>query len=339
MRVGLVCPYDLSKPGGVQSQVIGLQSALGEDAFVIGPGLPTDIPGFDLGRTVGIPGNGSIVPLVVDPRVRSLIKSAAREADLLHVHEPLMPLVSLNALRVGKPVLATFHAAPGIIGRRLYGVMGAGLRRVLGGNVRRMTAVSEVAAAPLSKHLDVTIVPNGVDTHAFQTDIKRVPGRVAFLGRDEPRKGLDILMGAWTEVATRMPAAQLVVVGANRDLPGIDWRGHVDDQVKQEVLGSSSVFVAPNIGGESFGIVLVEAMAAGDAIVASDLDSFRAVAGGVARFFAAGDSAALASALLETLEDEGEARRLGTLGKDRAKDYDWSRVVEAYLGLYEETLS
>jgi len=339
VKVGLVCPYDLAEPGGVQSQVIGLQSALGEDSFVIGPGLPGDVPGVDLGRTVGIPGNGSTVPLVVDPRVRSLIKSAASETDLLHVHEPLMPLVSLNALRVGKPVLATFHAAPGKVGRRLYRFCGTRLRTILGETVRRMTAVSEVAAAPIRKHLDITIVPNGLDTDAFETDSARVSGRVVFLGRDEPRKGLDLLMGAWTEVATRIPGAELVVLGADRGLPGIDWRGRVDDREKQEVLGSSSVFVAPNTGGESFGIVLVEAMAAGDAIVASDLDSFRAVAGDVARFFPTGDSAALASALIEILADERETRRLGALGKDRAEDYDWSRIVSAYLPLYEETLS
>ena len=121
MKVGLVSPYDLSKPGGVQVQVMGLARALeeaGDEPLVIGPGLPDGVPGVDLGRSIAVPGNGSRVPISPDPTVLRIMKSVAGVVDVLHVHEPLMPMASLLALRVGRPVVATFHAAPGQIGSR-----------------------------------------------------------------------------------------------------------------------------------------------------------------------------------------------------------------------------
>ena len=342
MKIGLVCPYDLSKPGGVQAQVLGLSRALqdaGDETMVIGPGLPPGIPGVDLGRSVVVPGNGSKVPVSLDPTVFRMMKSVAGDIDVFHVHEPLMPTVSLSALRVGVPVVATFHAAPGEMGRRFYQFLGGWMERILGGNVFAITAVSETARAPLPASLDVSLVPNGIDVASLQADVDRNPRRVAFLGRDEPRKGLDVLLAAWPTVVEAVPEAELVVMGAERDLPDIEWLGWVDDETKAEVLNGSAIYVAPNTGGESFGIVLVEAMAAGAAVVVSDLAAFSDVGGHAVQYFEKGDAAALADEIVQLLEHEDIRNGLSEAGRARAAEFDWSNVSAAYRVLYQESLS
>lgn len=342
MRIGLVCPYDLSKPGGVQAQVKDLARNLargGDEPTIIAPGLPEAVDGVDLGRTVSIPANRSRVPLSFDPRVVGAIRRAAASMDLLHVHEPLMPLVSISALRVGVPVVATFHAAPGTMGVGLYRLVGSQLKRLLGPNLRRLTAVSRTAAAPLSPDLEVAIVPNGVDVSAFDTGVERHERRVAFLGRDEKRKGLEVLLEAWKTVTTTVPDAELYVMGADRGNQGVTWMGAVDDAAKAEGLGSAAIYVAPNLGGESFGVVLVEGMAAGAAVVASDLPSFRDVGGDAVRYFQTGDPEALASVLIELLGDPAEIELLATAGADRARLYDWANVSARYRSIYLEALS
>jgi len=342
MRIGLVCPYDLSKPGGVQAQVLGLAKALesgGDDAVVIGPGLPSGVSGVDLGRSVVVPGNGSKVPISIDPTVLRVMRSVAGNIDLLHVHEPLMPTVSFSALRVGVPVVATFHAAPGEMGRRFYTLLGGRLKTLLGRNLRRVTAVSETARAALPPDLGVTIVPNGIDAASLRVDGERSPRRVAFLGRDEPRKGLEVLLEAWPLVLESVPEAELVVMGAERDVPGIEWLGWVDDETKTEVLNNSAIYVAPNTGGESFGIVLLEAMAAGAAVVASDLDAFSEVGGHAVQFFENGDALALAAEIVHLFQHENIRSGLSDAGRARAAEFDWSVVTAAYRTIYEESLS
>jgi len=342
VKIGLVCPYDLSKPGGVQAQVLGLSAVLtarGDDTVVIGPGLPVGVSGVDLGRAVVVPGNGSKVPVSIDPTVLRLMRSVAGDIDVLHVHEPLMPTVSLSALRVGVPVVATFHAAPGAIGTRFYNLFGDWMTRILGPNVRRVTAVSETARAPLPTGLDVTIVPNGVDIASLGSDVERNPKRVAFLGRDEPRKGLDILLEAWPLILEQVPDADLTVMGAERDVPGIEWLGWVEDETKTEVLNSSSIYVAPNTGGESFGIVLVEAMAAGAAVVASNLKAFIDVGGHAAQYFESGDARELATEVVQLLQHDDIRSGLAAAGQERAADFDWGSVSAAYRALYEDSLS
>ena len=342
MRIGLVCPYDLSKPGGVQSQVNDLARHLrkaGDQVTVIGPGLPEGTPGVDLGSTMTVPGNRSRVPLSVDPRVAGTIRRAAGDLDLLHVHEPFMPLVSISALRAGPPVVATFHAAPGAVGVGIYTLLRSQQRRVLGPNVHKVTAVSNTAAAPLADDLEVSIVPNGVDVSCFDADVDRLPGRVAFLGRDDKRKGLDVLLEAWGRVSEAIPDAGLFVMGLDRGLEGITWMGTVDDAAKVEGLNSAAVYVAPNLGGESFGVVLVEAMAAGCAVVASDLASFREVGGDAVRYFRTGDPADLAGALIDLMGDTTAVGSLAAAGIERARRFDWEIVAAQYRAVYEQALS
>lgn len=342
LRVGLVCPYDLSKPGGVQSQVLGLREALarGEDeVFVLGPGLPDGVPGWDLGSTVGIPANGSVAPISLDPRVGTAIRTVARDLDLLHVHEPFMPMVGFAALRAGPPVVATFHAAASGLGRGFYKAVGPRMGGLLGRQVRRVTAVSATAAMHLPASLDHVIVPNGVDTSEFVPVSGSRGMRIAFLGRDEPRKGLGVLLEAWPSISEAVPGASLVVMGANRGTDGIEWLGVVDDETKAKVLGDVAVYVAPNTGGESFGVTLVEAMAAGAVVVASDLAAFKDVGGEAGVYFETGNAASLAAAVIGVLGDEDKRAALSEAGSNRASDFDWDRVARLYRDVYEEALS
>lgn len=342
VRIGLVSPYDLSKPGGVQNQVLGLAkvlTGLGDEISVIGPGLPDGVEGSDLGSSIAVPGNGSVAPISLDPRVGGTLRKVTRDLDVLHIHEPLMPLVSLSALRAGPPVVATFHAAPGSFGRRVYNLLGDQLARVLGDNVRRITAVSNTAAAALPASANAIIVPNGLDVAQMKSNHPRVANRVVFLGRDEPRKGLDILLEAWPAILEAVPAAELVVMGAKRDVEGIEWMGFVDDETKIDVLGSAAVYVAPNTGGESFGIVLIEAMAARAAVVASNLPAFVEVGEGSARFFQNGDPKDLAHQVVALLIDDEERATVAAAGRRRAEEFDWAKVAASYRSLYEESVS
>ena len=341
MRVGLVSPYDLSVPGGVQAQVLGLAAYLrawGDDPVVIGPGLPDEVSGVDLGESISLPGNGSMVPIAADPRSRRRIRASSAGLDLLHVHEPLMPLASLLAVHAGPPVVATFHAAPGRAGRLGYRLTRPFLNRLLG-NTRVVTAVSHAAAEVLPARLEVRIIPNGLDVASMRVEIDREPAKVTFLGRDEPRKGLDVLLEAWDPITSAHPGAELVVMNARRDLDGPMWMGRVDEPTKARVLSSSSIYVAPQTGGESFGIVLLEAMAAGAAVVASDLAPFRDLAGDAARFFPVGDSGALAGAVKDLLGDAAERDRLATKGRRIAEEHDWSVVGGVYRELYDEVVT
>jgi phosphatidylinositol alpha-mannosyltransferase len=173
----------------------------------------------------------------------------------------------------------------------------------------------------------------------MKVDVDRDPGAIAFLGRDEPRKGLDVLLTAWPRVRSTVRGASLTVMGSERGIGDARWLGRVDDDTKARVLSSSALFVAPQLGGESFGIVLLEAMAAGAAVIASNLDSFVDVADGAARFFPVGNGHALADALIELLGDQAERDRLAGAGREVAARYDWDRVGAAYRSLYAEIAS
>jgi phosphatidylinositol alpha-mannosyltransferase len=341
LRVGLVSPYDLSLSGGVQGQVLGLArylSGVGDEALVIGPGLPDGVEGVGLGASFSVPGNGSMVPISVDPRSRGKIRSASSDLDLVHVHEPFMPLASLFAIHAGPPVVSTFHASPGRLGSLAYDLAGPILPRALGRTVLT-TAVSRTAASVLPESLQARIIPNGLDVHGMRVDTARDPMKVVFLGRDEPRKGLDVLLEAWKTVASAHPGAKLVVIGSSRRIEGPVWLGRVDDEQKARELSSAAVYVAPQTGGESFGIVLIEAMAAGVAVVASDLEPFRDVAGEAARFFPPGDHTALANHIVDLLTHPAAREQLAAAGRLMAEGYDWSIVGRRYRDVYEEAVS
>jgi phosphatidylinositol alpha-mannosyltransferase len=328
--VGLVCPYDLGVPGGVQHQVRGLESALSErgiDVRVVGPG-----PG-GAGRARRVPVNRSVAPVTLSPTARSRTRRALADVDVVHVHEPLVPVVSLAAL-ASRPLVATFHADPPDGIRRLYRLLRRPIDRLLRGAV--VTAVSPVAASALPWRT-VEVIPNGVEAPSPSEPVDRRPGQVVFVGRDEPRKGLDVLLEAWPSVRASVPDAELVVVGADRPaaLPGVTFAGRVSEAEKWRHLRSSTVAVAPNLGGESFGIVVVEAMAAGCAVVASAIPAFSGVAGGAARLVPPSDAAALGEEIVGVLTAPANAAHLADAGVRRAADFRWETVADRYLEAYK----
>lgn len=340
MRVAVVCPYDLSAPGGVQDQVVSLVEWLreaGHDAWAIAPGEEGPVETHHVGGIVRVPANRSRAPIALDPRAAARVRAALAGADVVHVHEPFMPVVSVAALlNAGAPRVATFHADPGRLVRRFYRGAAPLLRSLL----RRagvVTAVSETARAAVARFADAEIIPNGIDVGAYRSAAaERDANTVLFIGRDEPRKGLDVLLQAWPLVRARCPGARAYVAGAERDRgpAGVVFLGRVPEAQKRAELAGAAVLCAPNLGGESFGIVLIEAMAAGCAVVASDLPAFRAVGGEAVSYAPPGDPVALADAVASLLEDRRRLEEAARLGTDRVKRFDRSAVLQSYLDAY-----
>jgi len=336
-------------PGGVQQVAIELAAELrrgGDQSVVVGAGeMGSEGPTHDgttvsTGRPVRVKANDSVVPLTLSPRSWARVRRALLDVDVVHVHEPLVPLVGWAALSVDKPMVVTFHADP-----RAW-VAAAYRHAPLVGRLLRgktaLTAVSNTAARAIPTAWgQVMVVPNGIDFASYSPPVERIERRVCFLGRDEPRKGLDILLAAWPRVRARVPDAELKVMGASReeDVPGVEYLGRVSEEEKKAVLASSLVCVAPNTGGESFGIVIAEAMAAGCAVVCSDLPAFRAVLGDSGHVVPVGDADRLGEEVASLLGDPGGAMRLGSRAAAQAKRYDWEVVAAAYRDLYRQVLS
>ena len=343
MKVGLVSPYDLGVPGGVQDQVVNLARWLGAEGIetvVVGPGTEGPEGAVLVGSSLSVPVNRSAAPIGVDPRMVSRLRSALESCDVVHVHEPLVPVVSLTAARIGdRPTVGTFHADPSSMMRRSLRFAGPAARRLLG-RLDVITAVSPVAASAVPSKDAIRIIPNGVDTGSFSTGPK-TPASVVFLGRDEPRKGLDVLLEAWPAVRKAVPEAVLTIVGAERDdeIPGVTWLGRVTEEEKRRALASAEVFVAPNTGGESFGIILVEAMSSGCVVVASALPAFTRVLAGSGELVQPRDPAGLSSRIIDVLDDPvGRAER-STAGLERARRFDGGAVAAEYAAAYRDAVT
>ncbi len=343
MRVALVCPYDLGKPGGVQDQVAMLARWLaheGHDPVVVGPGRDGPEAAVLVGATVTIPANRSAAPISVDPRVVTRVRKAVDGADVVHVHEPFMPAVSLAATLTGSaPTVGTFHADAPSWARRLL-ASGRVITRSLASRLDVVTAVSEVARSSVGVLPSVRIIPNGLDLARFGPSAKE-PSSVVFLGRDDKRKGLSVLLRAWPRVREQHPSAHLRVVGASRDteMAGVDFLGRVSEETKVSVLASSGIAVAPNTGGESFGIVIVEAMASGCAVVATALPAFISVLGGAGELVEVGDSDGLAERIVSLLDDEQRRSSKASTAMDRARIYDMEAVGRSYLNAYADAIA
>jgi phosphatidyl-myo-inositol alpha-mannosyltransferase len=348
MKVGIVCPYDLGEPGGVQQITVDLARHLeaeGDSAVLIaagtmdwhrGPGRDTaTVP---IGRSFKVTANQSRVPLTLSPMSFRRMNRALRGVDVVHVHEPLVPLAGWSALGTKKPLVATFHAdAPDWVGR-IYRALPVARR------MRRavLTAVSDAARESVPESWgDARIIPNAIDASAFDLPVGRVPRRIAFLGRDEPRKGLDIALAAFSEVHRRHPETEMLVMSDTREVEpvGVQFLGRVTEGEKHRILASSSIYIAPNTGGESFGIVLAEAMAAGCVVVASDLAAFRAVVGDNGVLFPVGDVYALAREIIALLGDESRRESLSAAGKAAIQRFDWPNVLGQYRDAYAEAIA
>ncbi len=362
MKVGLVCPYTWDVPGGVQEHIMGLAEALidlGHQVSVISPADDdAPLPGYVVpaGRAVPVPYNGSVARLAFGflsaGRVRRWLKEGG--FDVLHVHEPAAPSLSLLACWVADgPIVATVHTA--IPRSRAMHAAGPILQSALE-KISGRIAVSEAARTTLVEHFggDAVLIPNGVSVRKFE---KADPlpgwpgpgGALGFLGRmDEPRKGFPILLRAFEMLAAERPGLRLLVAGhgdadealartpsALRDR--IVMLGQVSDADKVRVYHSVDVFCAPNTGGESFGIVLAEAMAAGAPIVASDLDAFRQVLrrGQAGELFATGDAAGLAAAAARLLDQPELRAGLSAAASAAVRAYDWPVVARDVVAVYE----
>jgi phosphatidylinositol alpha-mannosyltransferase len=363
VKVGLVCPYDWNVPSGVAIHVHDLAEALiglGLDVQVLAPGddeHDEPLPDYVtlVGRAIPVPYNGSVARVLFGPRSASRVRRWIREGDfdVLHVHSPVTPSIGMVACwsAIG-PIVATFHAA--IDGRSRMMTRAAWMLQATLEKVRGRIAVSEEARRTVVEHLggDAVLVPNGVDVARFaRAPVKPEwsgPGTIAFLGRvDEARKGLEVLLEALPLIVRYHPQARVLVAGpgetdaVDRLPPDLRSRvtllGRVSEPDKASLLASAQVYVAPHTGGESFGIVLLEAMSAGAPVVASDLVAFSDVldAGRYGVLFETGDSEALANAVGDLLGDQERREGLAAAGHDRAAEYDWSRVARQVVAVYE----
>jgi phosphatidyl-myo-inositol alpha-mannosyltransferase len=362
VKIGLVCPYTWDIPGGVQEHIKGLAEALidlGHQVSVISPADDdAPLPGYVVpaGRAVPVPYNGSVARLAFGFLSASRVRRWLKEGgfDVVHVHEPAAPSLSLLACWVADgPIVATVHTAIPR-SRAMHAaepILQSALEKISG-----RIAVSEAARTTLVEHFggDAVLIPNGVSVRKFE---KADPlpgwpgsgGALGFLGRmDEPRKGFSILLRAFEMLAAQRPGLRLLVAGhgdADEALaktpPALRDRivmlGQVSDADKVRVYHSVDVFCAPNTGGESFGIVLAEAMAAGAPIVASDLDAFRKVLrrGQAGELFPTGNPAELAAAATRLL-DQPELRAARSAAASAAvRAYDWPVVARDVVRVYE----
>jgi phosphatidyl-myo-inositol alpha-mannosyltransferase len=362
VRVGLVCPYTWEVPGGVQEHIRDLAETLIELGHQVSVITPADgdapLPDYVVpaGRAVPVPYNGSVARLAFGflsaSRVRRWLKDG--HFDVLHVHEPAAPSLSLLACwSATGPIVATVHTA-----NQRSRVMHAAtpILEYVGEKISARIAVSEAARTTLVEHLggDAVLIPNGVSVRRYEKSdpLPGWPGpggALGFLGRmDEPRKGLSVLLAAFAILGPQRPGLRLLIAGPGdtgevmeKVPPALRDRvvllGQVSEEDKVRVYHSVDVFCAPNTGGESFGIVLAEAMAAGAPIVASDLDAFRMVlhGGEAGELFATGDADGLAQAAARLLDDPARRAELSAAARRAVRAFDWPAVAREVVQVYE----
>ncbi|ADU48375.1 glycosyltransferase family 4 protein [Intrasporangium calvum] len=367
MRIGIVCPYSFDVPGGVQFHVRDLAEhfiAEGEEVSVLAPAeSETALPGYvvSAGGATAVRYNGSVARLSFGPVTAAKVGRWLDHGrfDVLHIHEPMAPSVSVLALMgADGPIVATFHTSM-IRSRTMqtaYPIIRPSLEKVAA-----RIAVSEDARRTVTTHIggDAVVIPNGVYVERFASAPQRpewqsTPDRptVAFLGRmHESRKGLPVLAAALPAVLDQVPGLRLLVAGpgdpaeASEGWPdrvrgATEFLGAVSDADKASLLASADVYVAPNTGGESFGIILIEAMAARACVLVSDLAAFSRVldGGAVGAMFRNEDPAHLAEQLTGLLQDPQRRSVLADAGQARAHLFDWSVVAEQIRAVYETVI-
>ncbi len=358
LRVAMFCPYSLSVPGGVQGQVLGLARALrrrGHEVRVLGPcdGPPPASFVTPLGDSLPTAANGSVAPLAPDPSAALRTIRAIRDEkfDLWHLHEPLAPGPTLTALTLhSRPIVGTFHAAGRSSSYRF-------LKPVLSPLVRRIdhrVAVSIEARALVSQHFggDYEVLFNGIDIPDIEDDRSEVKAMsILFIGRHEERKGLAVLLQAVEQLhGVVFPELVCHIIGDGPDTESLRqrysdqrrfrWHGRVTDGEKSALLREATVFVAPSLRGESFGVVLLEAMAASTAVIASDIPGYRTVAthDNDALLVPPGRSDALANALTAVLSSHEIQNRLIAAGRATAESMSMDRLALKYVDRYRQVL-
>ncbi len=367
MRIGIVCPYSFDVPGGVQFHVRDLAEYFigdGHDVSVLAPAdSDTELPDYvvSAGRATPVRYNGSVARLNFGPVTAAKVGRWLDhgEFDVLHLHEPVTPSVSVLALLAANgPIVATFHTSM-VRSRTMqtaYPLVRPSLEKIAG-----RIAVSEDARRTVTTHIggDAVVIPNGVYVDRFARAPRRAewlgtPDRptIAFLGRmAEPRKGLPVLAAALPEVLRQVPGLRVLIAGpgdvehVTADLPpgvadACEFLGAVSDADKASLFASVDVYVAPNTGGESFGIILIEAMSAGACVLASDLSAFSRVLGDArtGELFRNEDPDDLARALVSLLQHPERRAVLAEAGRHRARQFDWSVVAGKIMAVYETVI-
>ena len=363
LRIGLVCPYGWDTPGGVQSHVRDLAEYLiskGHYVSVLAPVInEEDIPEYvtSAGKPIAIPYNGAVARVLFGPiafaRVRQWISNG--NFDLLHLHEPAIPSISLLACWAAEgPMVGTFHAAA----KRQKAIFAIG--PILEPVIEKLTAriaVSEAARSTLTEHLetDAVVIPNGiyVDRYRDGEVVERWSGNtIGFIGRyEEPRKGLSVLLEALPIIARFAPDVRVLVAGPGESkevIESIDpqlrhrfeFLGRISEKEKADFLSSVAIYVAPNTGGESFGIILAEALAGGAAVLASDIPAFDSLLahGEFGALFESENAQDLARAAIELLRDGDKRREFSRKGKEYSQRFDWDVVAEDIYSIYEMSL-
>ncbi|WP_016905464.1 glycosyltransferase family 4 protein [Streptomyces xiaopingdaonensis] len=364
MRIGIVCPYSWDVPGGVQFHIRDLAEhldGLGHEVSVLAPSDDeTVLPPYvvSAGRAVPVPYNGSVARLnfglLSAARVRRWVHDG--DFDVLHIHEPAAPSLALLTCWAARgPIVATFHTSNPRSRAMIaaYPILQSALEKI-----SARIAVSEYARRTLVEHLggDAVVIPNGVDVDFFaraepKPEWQGTPDAptIGFIGRiDEPRKGLPVLVEALPKILGEQPGTRLLVAGRGDEeeavaaLPAgmrerVEFLGMVSDEDKARLLRSVDLYVAPNTGGESFGIILVEAMSAGAPVLASDLDAFAQVldAGSAGELFTNEDPEALASAAVRLLRSPAAREELTARGGRHVRRFDWQTVGADVLAVYE----
>ena len=359
-RIGIVCPYGWDTPGGVQAHIADLATYLisqGHHVSVLAPtsdedGLPDYV--VSAGKPISIPYNGAVARILFGPiafaRVRQWI--AQGEFDLLHLHEPAIPSISLLACFAAEgPLVGTFHASA----KRQKAIFAIG--PILEPVIEKLTAriaVSEAARSTLTEHLetDAIVVPNGIYARRLalgKLNPEWAGNTIGFIGRfTEPRKGLAILVDALPEIVKSVPDIRIIVAGPGDSVEFLEgvpqslhsrftFLGRITEEEKADFLHSVGLYVAPNTGGESFGIILAEALAGGAAVVASDIPAFSALLGDgkYGSLFSSEDSHSLALTVVGILKDNEKRDHLRTVGKEYAQSFDWDVVAERIYDVYE----
>jgi phosphatidylinositol alpha-mannosyltransferase len=363
LKIGIVCPYSWDTPGGVQNHIRDLAEfliAAGHDVSVLAPAIDENkLPDYvvNAGKPISIPYNGAVARVLFGPvafaRVRQWISQG--DFDLLHLHEPAIPSISLLACWAADgPMVGTFHAAA----KRQKIIFAIG--PILEPAIEKLSAriaVSEAARLTLTDHLDTdaVIIPNGIYANRY-TEGKRIEkwsgNTIGFIGRfEEPRKGLSVLVDALPVISRFAPDVKVLVAGPGDPADVIEnidpqmrqrfeFLGKISEDEKADFMSSVAVYVAPNTGGESFGIILAEALAGGACVVASDIPAFDDLLGQgeFGALFESESSTELAKVVIDLLRDESKRKELSSRGKERAKLFDWTVVAQQIYSVYEMSI-
>jgi phosphatidylinositol alpha-mannosyltransferase len=360
LRIGLVCPYSWDVPGGVQNHIRDLAEFLinnGHHVEVLAPATESeDLPDYvvSAGRAVSIPYNGAVARVLFGVGANSRVRSWINDGhfDLLHLHEPAIPSLSLLACWAGEgAMVGTFHAAAKY--QKAIFAIGPILEPVIEKLSARI-AVSESARLTLTAHLetDAIVIPNGIYADNYRDGSSRPEWQgntIGFLGRfEEDRKGLPVLLEALPIISRFIPDIRVLIAGpgdSEEVLAKVDpqlrnrveFLGKISEEDKADFLASVSLYIAPNTGGESFGIILAEAMAGGAAVVASDIPAFADVLGNgqYGALFESENSENLAKVIIDLLRDETKRRELAAAGAVHAQRFDWGQVGEQIFEVYE----